>query len=56
MLYLLRVDCPWRDMHERYSKWNSVYYVRFRRRADQGVCCALLQTLVDLGPPHDRRE
>jgi len=30
MLYVLRVGCPWRDMHERYGKWNSVY-VRFRR-------------------------
>ncbi|MGE5502348.1 MAG: transposase [Ignavibacteriales bacterium] len=29
MLYVLRVGCPWRDMHERYGKWNSVY-VRFR--------------------------
>ncbi|MDR7154606.1 transposase, partial [Sphingobium xenophagum] len=30
MLHVLRVGCPWRDMHERYGKWNSVY-VRFRR-------------------------
>ncbi|WP_408879271.1 transposase [Gluconobacter sphaericus] len=29
MLYVLRTGCPWRDMHERYGKWNSVY-VRFR--------------------------
>lgn len=35
MLYVLRVGCPWRDMHERYGKWNSVY-VRFRRWAEQG--------------------
>ncbi|WP_373636501.1 transposase [Komagataeibacter oboediens] len=27
--------CPWRDMHERYGKWNSVY-IRFRRWAEQG--------------------
>uniref|UniRef100_UPI0035E4571D transposase n=1 Tax=Mesorhizobium zhangyense TaxID=1776730 RepID=UPI0035E4571D len=33
MLHVLRVGCPWRDMHERYGKWNSVY-VRFRRWAD----------------------
>jgi len=32
MLHVLRVGCPWRDMHERYGKWNSVY-VRFRRWA-----------------------
>jgi len=22
MLHVLRVGCPWRDMHERYGKWN----------------------------------
>ncbi len=27
---VLRVGCPWRDMHERYGEWNSVY-IRFRR-------------------------
>ena len=48
MLHVLRVGCPWRDMHERYGKWNSVY-VRFRRWADQGVWDALLETLVELG-------
>lgn len=30
MLHVLRVGCPWRDMQERYGKWNSVY-VCFRR-------------------------
>ncbi|MFT8366907.1 MAG: transposase [Gluconobacter cerinus] len=48
MLHVLRTACLWRDMHERYGKWNSVY-VRFRRWAEQGVWDALLQTLVDLG-------
>ncbi|MCO6161188.1 IS5 family transposase, partial [Asaia lannensis] len=52
MLYVLRVGCPWRDMHERYGKWNSVY-VRFRRWAEQGVWDAMLQTLVDLGLTND---
>ena len=52
MLYVLRVGCPSRDMHERYGKWNSVY-VRFRRWAEQGVWDALLQTLVDLGLTDD---
>ncbi|MGC5749975.1 transposase [Gluconobacter sp. NFX36] len=33
MLYVLCTGCPWRDMHERYRKWNSVY-VRFRRWAE----------------------
>nr|WP_041573380.1 IS5 family transposase [Zymomonas mobilis] len=52
MLYVLRTGCPWRDMHERYGKWNSVY-VRFRRWAEQGVWDALLETLVDLGLTDD---
>jgi transposase len=52
MLYVLRVGCPWRDMHERYGKWNSVY-VRFRRWAEQGVWDALLETLVELGLSDD---
>jgi len=46
MLHVLRVGCPWRDMHERYGKWNSVY-VRFRRWAEQGVWDVLLETLVE---------
>lgn len=52
MLHVLRVGCPWRDMHERYGKWNSVY-VRFRRWAEQGVWDALLETLVELGLSDD---
>ncbi|MBB4232123.1 transposase [Rhizobium mongolense] len=54
MLYVLRVGCPWRDMHERYGKWNSVY-VRFRRWAEQGVWDALLEALVELGLTDDWR-
>ncbi|WP_206599042.1 IS5 family transposase [Pseudovibrio sp. WM33] len=52
MLYVLRVGCPWRDMHERYGKWNSVY-VRFCRWAEQGVWDRLLETLVELGLSDD---
>nr|WP_281034905.1 IS5 family transposase [Mesorhizobium waimense] len=48
MLHVLRIGCPWRDMHERYGKWNSVY-VRFRRWAEQGIWDALLETFVELG-------
>lgn len=54
MLHVLRVGCPWRDMHERYGKWNSVY-VRFRRWAEQEVWDALLQMLVELGLTDDWR-
>ena len=52
MLHVLRVGCPWRDMHERYGKWNSVY-VRFRRWAEQGVWDAILSTLVEFGLTDD---
>ena len=52
MLHVLRVGCPWRDMHERYGKWNSIY-VRFRRCAEQGVWDAMLDTLVELGLTDD---
>jgi transposase len=52
MLHVLRVGCPWRDMHERYGKWNSVY-VRFRRWAEQGVWDAILATLVEFGMTDD---
>jgi transposase len=53
MLHVLRIGWPWRDMNERYGKWNSVY-VRFRRWAEQGVWDALLQTLVDQDQRHSR--
>ncbi len=52
MLHVLRVGCPWRDMHERYGKWNSVY-VRFRRWAEHGVWDAILATLVEFGLTDD---
>jgi transposase len=52
MLHVLRVGCPWRDMHERYGLWNSVY-VRFRRWAEQGVWDAILAPLVELGLTDD---
>lgn len=52
MLHVLRVGCPWRDMPERYGKWNSVY-VRFRRWAEQGVWDAMLATLVEFGLTDD---
>ena len=48
MFNVLRVGRPWRDMHEHYGMWNSVY-VRFRRWAEQGVWDAILEPLVDMG-------
>ena len=47
MLHVLRVGCPWRDMHERYGKWNSVY-VRFRRWAERGVWERIFADLAGL--------
>ncbi|WP_280514941.1 transposase [Aureimonas sp. ME7] len=52
MLFVLRVGCPWRDMHERYGKWNSVY-VRFHPWAEQGIWDAMLETRVELGLTDD---
>jgi transposase len=52
MLYVLRTGCSWREMHERYGKWNSVY-VRFSRWAEHGVWDAMLETLVELGLTDD---
>lgn len=42
MLPVLRVGCPWRDVHERYDKRDLVS-VGFKR----GVWDALLLTLVE---------
>ena len=47
MLYVLRVACPWRDMHERYGKWKSDY-ARFCRWTKQGVLYVLLETPAEL--------
>src|ERR1700744_506982 len=48
MLQVLRAGCPWRNMHKRYGKWNSVY-VRFRRWAEQGIWDDMLAPLYELG-------
>jgi transposase len=52
MPFVLRAGWPWRDMHARYGKWNSVY-MRFRRWAEQGIWDAMLETLVELGLTDD---
>ena len=48
MLHVLRVGYPWRDMHERYGKWNSVY-VRFHgglSKASGTLCLRPLWSLA----------
>ena len=46
MLHVLRAGCPWRDMHERYGKWNSVY-VRFRDWVKADVFQKLFDAISD---------
>src|SRR6266536_4895696 len=36
ILWVLRTGAPWRDLHERYGKWNSAF-VRFTRWSKLGV-------------------
>ena len=48
ILHVLGSGRPWRDMDERYGRWNSVY-VRFQRWSAQGVWERVLPTLVALG-------
>jgi transposase len=36
VLWIARTGAPWRDLHERFGRWNSVFR-RFRRWALKGV-------------------
>nr|BFF18703.1 IS5 family transposase [Promicromonospora thailandica]BFF20886.1 IS5 family transposase [Promicromonospora thailandica]BFF21323.1 IS5 family transposase [Promicromonospora thailandica] len=49
--YRTRVGCPWRDVHDRYGPWSSLYRV-FRRYQRDGVWDQVLdalRTLADAG-------
>lgn len=46
VLWLARTGTPWRDLHERFGKWNSVFR-RFRRWATKGVFESLFKSLSD---------
>jgi transposase len=49
MAWKFRTGAPWRDVRERFGKWNSTYK-RFNRRAENGTWATLLtgvQTQAD---------
>ena len=46
VLCVARTGTPWRDLHERFGNWNSVFR-RFRRWAESGVFESLFKALSD---------
>lgn len=44
ILWILRTDAPWRDLPERYGKWQSVYD-RFNRWKKDGTIDRILKAL-----------
>ena len=46
LLWMARTGAPWRDLHERFGHWNSVFR-RFRRWAERGVFESLFKALSD---------
>ena len=51
VLWIARTGVPWRDLHEHFGKWGSVYR-QFRRWTLAGVWDAMLDALAtsDLAP------
>ena len=46
VLWIVRTGAPWRDLHEKFGRWNSVFR-RFRRWALKGVLERVFQHLSD---------
>lgn len=44
MFWVLNSGAPWRDLPERYGKWQSIYH-RYRRWTRDGLFPRILQTL-----------
>src|SRR5437879_7289952 len=55
ILWVLRTGAPWRDLPDRYGKWNSAF-VRFSRWSKLGVWDAVFETLAGLGPRADEEQ
>ncbi len=50
VLFMVRSGCAWRDLPERYGKWNTVYQ-RFNRWAKRGRWKAIFEVLRQTDAP-----
>ncbi len=50
--WIARTGVPWRDLHEHFGKWDSVYR-QFRRWTLAGVWDVILEALNDSGGGQD---
>lgn len=46
VIWILRTGAPWRDLPERYGKWNT-NYTRFSRWAKKGIWNKIFEKLKD---------